>query len=152
MLATPLAVKILTSVFGGAVQALARDRASPAITPHNANEVEKALVEKAAQIPEIVNLNAEPKIASRVLWGLGVAGSGATGVASVPIAELAAAVAGVLKAFGIDFPADEQAVWVEAGNSAVTIVGLLYAFYGRLWPGLAPMWPRISRLWARLTS
>lgn len=148
MLANPLALKILTSVFGAAVHAVATDPRAPVITPLNAGDVEKALVDKAARIPEIVNaVNAEPKIASRILWGIGLAGSGATGVAELPIAELVAAVATVLAAFGVDVPAATQAEWVAAGASAVTIAGLAYAAYGRLRPGLAPMWPRLRALW-----
>lgn len=153
MIASLMARNILTSVLGAAVQAVARDADGPVITPLNADAVEKALVEKAVQIPEIVNaVNAEPPIASRILWGIGLAGSGATGLASAPIGELVAAVAAVLAAFGVTLSAEDQATWIEAGNSAIVLAGLAYAAYGRLRPGLAPMWPRIRAFWARITG
>lgn len=146
---TVKAQKILTAILGAAVQAVARDPLAPVITPINADLVEKALVEKARAIPEIVNaVNAEPYVESRILWGLGLAGSGATGLAGFPLAELMAAVALVLTPLGVDFPADDQAVWVDAGNGAVTIFGLAYAAYGRLMPGLKPMWSRLRAAFA----
>jgi hypothetical protein len=139
--------KILTSILGAAVQAVARDQTAPVITPLNAGLVEAALVEKAASIPEVVNaVNAEPLVQSRILWGLGIAGSGATGLAAIPIAQLVAAIALVVRPLGLEFPPEDQAVWVDAGNGIVTIAGLLYAGYGRIASGLKPMWSRL-RAW-----
>ncbi len=118
-----------------------------------ATRVVEDLIRTVEADPVIRNeLNAESPLASRVLWGLGIAGSGAVGLASIPLAQLMTAIATVLIAFGIDFPAEEQALWVAAGDSAVTIAGLVYAAYGRLRSGLAPMWPRLGRLWQRLTA
>jgi hypothetical protein len=95
----------------------------------------------------VVNaVSAEPLVQSRILWGIGVAGAGVTGAASPLIAPAVAALAMVLRAFGVDLDAAAQAVWVDAGNGAVALCGLAYAVYGRVAGGLGPMWPRLRRL------
>lgn len=140
------AKSVLTSVIGAAIDKAKRDR-GVADLPTVPAALEKALVDAGAGIPEVVNaVSAEPLTQSRIMWGLGIAAAGTSGLAGLGLAEAFAAVADVLAAFGVDFTAELQARWVTAGNGVVTLLGLLYGLYGRVANGLPPMWRRLKAL------
>lgn len=118
------AIGILTSIFGAVVSAAGADPNVAVITRDNAPRIEKALIEKAAENPVVINaVNAERPLQSGVAWG------GAGGVlasAAIIIAQLSTR----------EFPNYD---WGVLGPAIAGVWAGAYVLYRRFWTGLKPL-------------
>lgn len=117
--------QILLNTFSNVLTGALVNAPEVPVKPSDAPEV-KDIVKDVVQNSALGNaLNLENTYQSRIFWGLAVG-----------------AVATILKPFNI-VPLPEQIdQWVDALNSATILGGLLYAAYGRFWPGLKPLFAK----------